>query len=93
MIPTNTNKPTAQDLVGKAPTVTDPTNKRSLAQLTEFCKKLTEARGIETEGNGTEIPMEEEEEDTSVEISHPFLVAPKKDITIPQVILPPVSII
>jgi hypothetical protein len=83
---TNTEKPTAQDLVGKAPTVSDPSNKRSLAQLTEFCKKLAEARGIEAAGNGDE--NKEEEEDTLVEISHPFLVAPKRDITIPQVIFP-----
>jgi len=58
--------------------------------LTEFCKKLTEARGIteNEEGEGNEEENEEEEEEDDVVISHPFLVAPKKDITIPQVIFP-----
>ncbi|XP_048578173.1 protein SON isoform X2 [Nematostella vectensis] len=77
-------KPTV-DVIGTTPKVMGGTGK-SIAELTAFCKRLTEARGIETDNSPSSAGQDKDTEEPT--ISHPFLVRDKPDIVIPPVLFP-----
>ena len=67
--------------------------KKSIAELTAFCKRLTEGKEEDNQ-NVTEDSTEKKGVGVAETTAHhPFLVKPAAEIYIPPVLLPPVSII
>ncbi|KAL9968553.1 hypothetical protein ACROYT_G020661 [Oculina patagonica] len=81
------DKPVSSDLSTQQVKVAQRAGGKTIAELTEFCKKLQEEK--ESVGNdGAGAAAKTEEDNLQPVAHHPFLVKEKPDITIPPVIFP-----